>query len=55
VIYYLKTDAICSYIQFYFNKNEQFTSAIPKVYVAGNDKKLEALIGKLENHANQGN
>ncbi|MBK8927320.1 MAG: ATP-binding domain-containing protein [Crocinitomicaceae bacterium] len=30
VTYYFITDSVCSYIQFYFNSKNQFTSAIPK-------------------------
>lgn len=52
VIYYLKTNSICSYIQFYFNDKGQLTSAIPKTYNCENDIKLQLLIKMLTDYAN---
>ena len=51
VNYYLKTDAICSYIQFYYNNREQLTTAMPKVFNCSNDIKLNSLIHNLIQHA----
>ncbi len=49
VTYYLITDSICSYIQFYFDKKGMFSTAMPKSYQNPNDQKLIQLIQKLEN------
>ncbi len=46
-IYFLKTDAKCALIQFYFNGNEQLTRALPKSTDNGEDEKLNKLISKL--------
>jgi molybdopterin-guanine dinucleotide biosynthesis protein len=51
VNYYLVTDAVCSYIQFYFNKKFQFSTAMPKSFQCDNDKKLIQLIEKLTHYA----
>ena len=51
VIYYLQTDSIISYIQFYFKENGNYSTAIPRVYQSNNDKKLNLLIEKLSNYA----
>ncbi len=51
VNYYLKTDSICSYIQFYYNDKGQLTTAMPKTYNCTNDQKLEGLIQKLLTYA----
>lgn len=50
VIYFLQTDSISSNIQFYFNKNEQMTVAMPKTYKCDDDKKLKLLLTKLEEY-----
>jgi len=47
VIYYLRTDSICSYIQFYYNDNGQLTTAMPKTYQFNKDSKLQLLIEKF--------
>lgn len=46
--YYFITDSICSYIQFYFNGQNQFTSALPKKIGTEEDKKLKLIISKLQ-------
>jgi hypothetical protein len=51
VNYYFKTDAIVSYIQFYFNKNNVLTKALPKSFKGVEDSKLVSLINKLTEHA----
>ena len=51
VTYFLITDSLCSYIQFYFKKDFCFTRALPKTYQTDNDQKLIMLIEKLSNHA----
>ena len=48
VIYFLKTDAKCALIQFYFNGNEQLTRAFPKSTDSIEDSKLNQLISKLQ-------
>jgi len=55
VTYYLRTDSICSYIQFYYNDKGQLTTAMPKTYQCYNDKKLQLLIENLLTHANERN
>lgn len=50
VNYYLITDSICSFIQFYFNDKETLTTAIPKTFNCENDQKLILLTEKLINH-----
>lgn len=52
VTYYLRTDSICSYIQFYYNDKGQLTTAMPKTYLCNNDIKLQLLIENLLAHAN---
>jgi len=47
VIYFFKTSGLASYIQFYFNKNGQFTSAIPKSDLGTDDLLFNCLINKL--------
>lgn len=47
VNYFFKTDAKAAMIQFYFNKNEQITRAMPKSTEGNNDFKLQLLISKL--------
>ncbi|WP_296317642.1 ATP-dependent DNA helicase [Winogradskyella sp. UBA3174] len=51
VNYYLVTDAVCSYIQFYFNGKFRFSTAMPKSFQCDDDKKLIQLIAKLTNYA----
>ncbi len=51
VIYYLRTDSLCSYIQFYFKKNGAYSTAMPKTFQSDNDMKLNLLIEKLTNYA----
>ena len=51
VNYYLVTDAVCSYIQFYFNKEFRFSTAMPKTFQCTDDKKLSQLIIKLQDNA----
>lgn len=52
IIYYFITSGISSNIQFYYNGNFQFTTAIPKSDKGNNDDKLIQLITKLSNDAN---
>lgn len=52
LIYYLKTDNICSYIQFYFNNQEQLTRAMPRTYQSLEDKKLCQLIELIKEYTN---
>ena len=47
VNYYLKTDAKAALIQFYFNKNDQITRAMPKSTEGIKDIRLNILISKL--------
>lgn len=47
ITYYFRTDAICSYIQFYYNGSEQLTTANPKTFQCDKDEKLELLIKSL--------
>ena len=49
--YYLITDSICSYIQFYYNNSSQLTTAMPKTFQCENDNKLKTLILKLSEYA----
>ncbi|SIQ92648.1 ATP-dependent DNA helicase [Maribacter ulvicola] len=51
VTYYLRTDSIFSYIQFYFKGNGNFSTAMPKTFQSENDLKLNSLIKKLTNYA----
>ncbi len=48
VRYYLQTDSLSANIQFYFNKNNHLTTALPKTYNCQEDLKLEQLIQKLK-------
>lgn len=50
VTYYFITDSVCSYVQFYFNSQNQFTSAIPKKIGCGEDEKLNLIISNLESY-----
>lgn len=50
VTYYFITDSICSYIQFYFNGQNQFTSALPKNIGSEEDEKLKLIISNLESY-----
>jgi hypothetical protein len=52
VNYYFKTDSFCSYIQFYYNDNQQLTTANPKSFQCDNDSKLNLLIQALLSYAN---
>jgi len=45
--YFLRTDSVCSYIQFYYNAKGQLTAAMPKTFNCDNDNKLHSLILKL--------
>lgn len=49
--YYFITDSVCSYIQFYFNGKNQFTSAMPKKNGPEEDEKLKLIISNLETNA----
>jgi tRNA A37 threonylcarbamoyladenosine biosynthesis protein TsaE len=49
--YYFITDSVCSYIQFYFNGKNQFTSAMPKKIGPEEDEKLKLIISNLETNA----
>ncbi|MBM3160146.1 MAG: AAA family ATPase [Bacteroidetes bacterium] len=49
--YYFITDSVCSYIQFYFNGKNQFTSAMPKKIGSEEDEKLKLIISNLETNA----
>jgi hypothetical protein len=51
VIYYLRTDSKFSYIQFYFNGNGNYSTAMPKTFQCDDDTKLNLLIEKLTNYA----
>jgi hypothetical protein len=48
VNYFLRTDSICSNIQFYFKKNGIFSRAMPKTFDCDIDNKLQLLIEKIE-------
>ena len=50
VNYYLITDSICSYIQFYFNDKNALTTAMPKTYQCQVDTKLNQLTQKILAH-----
>jgi len=50
VNYYLITDSICSYIQFYFNDKNALTTAMPKTYQCESDSKLNQLIQNILAH-----
>jgi tRNA A37 threonylcarbamoyladenosine biosynthesis protein TsaE len=52
VTYYFITDSVCSYIQFYYNGQNQFTSALPKKIGSQEDEKLNLIISNLESHVN---
>lgn len=52
VTYYFITDSVCSYIQFYFNGKNQFTSAMPKQIGSEEDEKLKLIISNLESYVN---
>ena len=48
VCYYLQTSNVCSYIQFYFNDQENFSTALPKSMIGDNDRELKKIIERLE-------
>lgn len=48
VVYFLKTDAKCASLQFYFNGKDQLTRAMPKSTSNTLDAKLNLLISKLQ-------
>ena len=50
VTYYFITNTVCSYIQFYYNGQNQFTSAIPKRIGTKEDEKLKLIISFLESY-----
>ena len=50
VTYYFITDSICSYIQFYYNGKNQFTTAMPKKIGSEDDEKLKLIISNLESY-----
>ena len=50
VQYYLKTNAKCALIQFYFNGKEQLTRALPKSTESAEDEKLVKLISKIKTY-----
>ena len=50
VTYYFITDSVCSYVQFYFNSQTQFTSAIPKKIGSEEDEKLKLIISSLKSY-----
>ncbi len=47
VICFLKTEATCALIQFYFNGKGQLTRAMPKSTLSGKDEKLQSLVSKI--------
>jgi tRNA A37 threonylcarbamoyladenosine biosynthesis protein TsaE len=51
VNYYLKTESVCAYIQFYYNIKFELTKALPRSYDEDNDTKLIQLIEKLNQYA----
>ncbi len=50
VRYYLKSDAKCAFIQFYFNGDQQLTRAIIQSTDGPADEKMITLISKIRNH-----
>lgn len=50
VTYYFITNSVCSYIQFYYNGQNQITSAIPKKIGTEEDEKLKLIISNLESY-----
>lgn len=50
VTYYFITESVCSYIQFYFNGKNQFTSALPKKIGSEEDEKLKLIVSKLQDY-----
>ena len=52
VTYYFITESVCSYIQFYYNGQNQFTSAMPKQIGSEEDEKLKLIISNLESYVN---
>jgi hypothetical protein len=50
VLYFLKTDAKCSLIQFYFNNNQQLTRALPKSTCHNHDHKLQLLVSRIQEY-----
>jgi hypothetical protein len=56
ITYYFKTSSKCSFIQFYFNSDNHFTSALPKSDIGVQDEKLAQFIIKIkEEYASQRN
>ena len=51
VTYYLITDSVCAFIQFYYNGNGQLTTAMPKTYNCQDDVKLKTLVNKISEYA----
>ncbi len=51
VTYFLITDSVCSYIQFYFNKDFRLSTALPKSFQCSDDGKLLKLINNLKDYA----
>ena len=49
--YYFETSNKISYIQFFFNKNGEFSTAMPKTFGDINDEKLFNLIEKIKEYA----
>ena len=49
--YYFQTSNKISYIQFFFNKNGEFSTAMPKTFGDINDEKLFNLIEKIKEYA----
>ncbi|WP_373709228.1 ATP-dependent RecD-like DNA helicase [Kaistella sp.] len=52
VSYYFETDNPLSYIQFFFKKTKEFSTAIVKTFGATDDIKLKNLLMKIEDYAN---
>ncbi|MCS6818946.1 MAG: ATP-binding domain-containing protein, partial [Chitinophagales bacterium] len=50
VLYFLKTDAKCALIQFYYDGKQQLTRALPKSTDSDKDKKLKRLIIRLSEY-----
>lgn len=50
VTYYFITESVCSYIQFYYNGQNEFTSAIPKKIGSEIDEKLKLIISNLKSY-----
>lgn len=50
IIYFMKTDAKCALMQFYFNGQGQLTRVFPKSTDSAEDQKLKLLITKLQTY-----